>query len=584
MAFSGITLSALCEELNNKILFGKIQKISQPEEFGIMLNIHMENGNHKLYISANASLPLIYLTDENKVAPLTAFSFVMVLRKHISNAKITEIKQFGLERVLRIKLEHLDELKDITYKYLYVEIMGKHSNIIFTDENDKIIDSIKHIGYSQSSVREVLPGKQYFITTQDTRLDGLNIDEKTFYNKVLSQNKTIEKAISSSFIGFSSVTGREIATRAKLDFSLPLSTLHETEKKNLWIEFDNLIKNIKEKKYSPTIIYNENNKTIEYSAFYLSLFEGYKKISYISMSEVIKSFYEKKNNDSLIKQKATDLRKIVLNTIERSNRKLNLQKKQFEDTEKKEKIRLYGELLQTYGYQIEPNAKEAVVENYYDNNNLIKIPLDENLSAIDNSKAYFKKYDKLKRTREALEKQIEKNETELNHLSTIETSLSLSETEEDLNTIREELFEYGYIKKRPGGKNKKNNKPKKNPPLHYRTKEGFDLYVGKNNYQNEEVTFKIAKGDDWWFHAKQMTGSHVILKNDGKDIPDSVFEAAANLAAYYSSGRESTHIEVDYVQRKEIKRVPKAAKGFVIYYTNYSILASPDISSLSIIS
>lgn len=584
MAFSGITLSAICNELNNTILNGKIQKISQPEEYGIIFNIHSDNGNYKLYISANASLPLIYLTDENKSAPLSAFNFVMVLRKHIGNARITEIKQFGLERVIRITLEHLDELKDIAYKYLYVEIMGKYSNIIFTDSNNKIIDAIKHIGYTQSSVREVLPGREYFITSQNNRLDGLNTDEKTFYNKVLLQNKTIEKAISSSFVGFSAITGREIAIRASLDFSLQLSTLHESEKKALWIEFEKLINDIKNKAYSPIIVFNEKNKAIEYSAFYLSLFEGSKKQSFSSISTVIKTFYEKKNNDGLIKQKATDLRKIVLNAIERSNKKLSLQKKQFEDTEKKDKLRLYGELLQTYGYQIKPNSKEAIVENYYDNNNLINIPLDETLSAIDNSKIYFKKYDKLKRTRDALLLQIEKNELELNHLSTIETSLSLSETEDDLNTIREELFEYGYIKKRPIGKKQDKNNTKKNPPLHYKTKEGFDLYVGKNNFQNEEVTFKIAKGDDWWFHAKQMTGSHVILKNDGRDIPDNVFEAAANLAAYYSSGRESTHVEVDYVQRKEIKRVPKAAKGFVIYYTNYSIVASPDISSLSIIS
>lgn len=578
MAFSGITMACLADELNRTILNGKIQKISQPEANGIIIGVHSDNGNHKLYISANPSLPLIYLTKETKSSPISAFNFVMVLRKHVGNARIIRIEQLGLERVICLTLEHLDELKDVAVKRLYVEIMGKYSNIIFTDDNNRIIDAIKHVGSTQSSVREVLPGREYFTPAQSERMDALATGRETFYNKVLSRNTTVEKAISSSFVGFSKLTGMEIANRIGLDGAIPLQSLHETEKEALWQEFDKLVTAIKDKSFSPQIVYGVANRSLEFSAFNLSLFAGEKKVCNDSISNIIFMFYERKNNDGLIKQKATDLKKIVTNHIERANKKLEIQKKQISDTEKMDKLRIYGELLQAYGYSVLPGEKSVTVENYYDDNKEITIPLDPEISAIENSKKYFTKYEKLKRTKEATLPLLEKTRTTIEHLKTIAAALLVAENEEDISAVKDELYRFGYIKKRPENTKKKE---KKSSPLHFKTPEGFDLYVGKNNLQNEEVTFKIARNEDWFFHAKTIPGSHVILKTGGKEVPDRVFELAANLAAYYSSARESDHVEVDYLPRKDVKRVNGAPKGFVIYYSNYSMVAIPDISSLS---
>ncbi len=577
MSFSGITIYGLCKEFRDKLLNGRIQRISQPDRYELLITVHGETGNHRLYISINPSFPLIYLTDKNKPSSMTAYNFVMVLRKYIGNARITDISQMGLERVVCITLSHLDEMKDNATKYMYVEIMGKHSNIIFTDENNNIIDAIKHVGISQSSVREVLPGKPYFIPKQQDRFDLFTIDKNTFFNKVLYKQTTIEKAIPGAFTGFSNLTAYELCARCELFPETGMDILHESEREALWQKLMELKEALINYDFTPTIIYN-NKKPLEFSIFDLSCYEGMEKQSYESISSVIDLFYDKKNNDNQIKQKTADIRKIITTLIERGNKKLLIQEKQLSDTDKKDMLRLYGELLQTYGYCIAPKEKSVTVNNYYDNNP-ITIPLNPDYSGIDNSKLYFKKYDKLKRTREALLPQISATKYTIEHLKSIEASLSMAENNEDIANIKRELYENGFIRKRP--ENTKNSK--KTPLLHYITPQGFDLYVGKNNYQNEEVTFKLAKGEDWWFHAKNMPGSHVILKANGREIPDEVFEMAAGLAAYYSSGRESTNVEVDYLKRKDIKRVPGAAKGFVIYYSNYSMTVPATIDGLSLV-
>lgn len=297
------------------------------------------------------------------------------------------------------------------------------------------------------------------------------------------------------------------------------------------------------------------------------------------MSKVLEQYYAEKDAITRIRQKSSDLRRIVQTALERNRKKFDLQAKQMKDTEKMEKYKVYGELINTYGYNLESGCKSFQALNYYTNEE-ITIPLDPTMTPQENAKKYFDKYNKLKRTAQALEEQLQDTETEILHLESISTALDIALLESDLSQIKEELQEYGYIKKHYTGKKKVLAKSK---PLHYLSSDGYDIYVGKNNYQNEELTFKFATGNDWWFHAKKMAGSHVIVKSRNEELPDRTFEEAGKLAAYYSSGRTAPKVEIDYIQKKHVKKPNGSKPGFVVYYTNYSLMIEPDISGLKLI-
>lgn len=575
MALDGICIHALTHEFQTVLSGARVRHIAQPEKNELLLTFHTANGQRRLLISANASLPLCYLTDENKPSPQTAPNFCMLLRKHIGNARLYDIEQFGLERVICFHFEHLDELGDPAKKRLYVELMGKYSNIIFCDDEDNIMDSIIHVGSLTSSVREVLPGKQYFIPAQNNRFDPFEVTPDLFYQKVLSRPQSVVKALSTSFIGFSKISAIELSYRAGIDSDLPMQALHEEDGKRLYKIFESFTNDIKSNTVYPSICYDNAHNPIEFASFSLTCYEDCETETNESMSYILEAFYKQKNKTQNIKGRSVDLRKIITTHLDRARRKEILQNKQIEDTKKKDKYRLYGELLHTYGYEAKPGDKEITVLNYHDNT-MLTIPLDDTKSASDNAKAYFARYDKYKRTFDALMPQLEQTKASIHHLESILGALDIAESESDLEAIRKELHEFGYIKKRPQNKRKE----KKQPPLCFETADHFLLYVGKNNYQNEEVTFKIATGNDWWFHAKKMPGSHVILKTDGREVPDHVFEIAASLAAYYSSGRDADKVEIDYVQKKQVKKTPGGAPGFVIYYTNYSMTVKPSIEDV----
>ncbi|MBP3261861.1 Rqc2 family fibronectin-binding protein [Pseudobutyrivibrio sp.] len=581
MALDGISIHALVHEFNQNLLNGKINKISQPEREELLITVNTADGNKRLLISANASLPFMYITKDNKPAPAQAPGFCMLLRKHIGAGRIIEISQMGLERVVRFKIQHLNEMGDITFKYLYVEIMGKHSNIIFCNEENMILDSIKHIPSSVSSVREVLPGRDYFIPTQEGKINPLESTEDFFKSKVLKKSDSVFKAIMSSYIGISPTIANEICYRAGIDSDVSNASLFDEHKNSLYKEFTALIDDVKSNNYYYNIIVDGNtNKPMEYAPLKLSMYADMQSKEYDSFSEVLVEFYAKRNAYTNIHQKSADLRKIISNHIERAAKKLDLQLKQEKDTNKREKYRIYGELLHTYGYEAKQGDKSITVINYY-NNEELTIPLDVDLTPSENAKKYFDKYAKLKRTAEALETYIEQSRQELELLKSIEASLTIAETETDLADIRRELIDHGFIKKHTGSKKEKSKKSK---PLHFIDDNGFDIYVGKNNYQNDELTFKFATGNDWWFHTKKIHGSHVIVKTNGKELPDSTYEYAAELAAYYSSGRDSDKVEIDYLQKKNVKKPASSVAGFVVYYTNYSLIATPTLEHVKLVS
>lgn len=574
MAFDGITVAAVVKELSDATKGTRIYKISQPEPDELILTIKGNSTQFRILLSADASLPLAYKTDDNKTAPLQAPNFCMLLRKHLSNAKILSVTQPGLERVIRFSLEHLDEMGDICHKNLIIELMGKHSNIIFTDENDMIIDAIKHISHNVSSVREVLPGRNYFIPETTEKLDPLSVSPEMFNDRILNAHLPIQKALYSSFTGLSPVIGAELSYRAGLDADASTSSLNASEIERLRKVFFELTDDIKCGRFAPEVIY-DNNTPKEYAAIPLSLYHDLDVRRFDSVSDLLISFYKEKSIVVRIRQKSTDLRKITQTALERNVKKLDLQKKQLEDTEKKEKYRIYGELINTYGYGVPEGAKSFEALNYY-TNETITIPLDPDLSVKENGKRYFDKYGKLKRTAENLTTIIEEVSDEVTHLESIMTSLDIAINEEDLVQIKEELTEAGYIRYKSGNKKAKIT----SKPFHYLSSDGFDIYVGKNNYQNDWLTFEFANGNDWWFHAKKMPGSHVIIRTEGKEVPDRTFEEAGKLAAYYSKGRGTDRVEIDYLIKKNVKKPAKAKPGFVVYYTNYSMVMDDDISGL----
>ena len=573
MAFDGIVISNLTYELNTNLVGGRISKISMPEDNELIFTIKNNAKTYRLLVSASASLPLVYLTDVNKPAPKVAPAFLMLLRKYIGTAKINNIFQMGLERILCFELEHLNELGDLSHKRMYIEIMGKHSNIIFTDENNKIIDSIKRISANMSSLREVLPGREYFLPEELKKKDLLNTGLEEFIEILKSKEYPLSKSIYMNFAGITPLIAEEIILRASLPSQAPSTSLGELEYTHLFHTIQNLLEDINTHNFTPNIIY-KGEEAIEFSSISLYSYEGkeYKKESFDSVSKMLYDFYSSREAFVLNRQKSSDLRRIVNTALERASKKYDLQEKQLQDADKKDIYRVYGDLLNTYGYSLKGGESSFTTENFYDDNKEITIPLDKNKSAKENAKKYYDKYAKLSRTTKALSEEILKTKNDIEHLQSIQTALEVSSDDESLSQIRQELVDFGYIKKHSSAKKQKIT----SHPYHYISSDGYDIYVGKNNYQNEELTFKVATGNDWWFHAKGIPGSHVILKsNNEEELPDRAYEEAAALAAFYSKAKDADKVEVDYIQKKNIKKVAGAAPGFVIYHSNWSMVATP---------
>ncbi len=586
MAFDGVTIANVVSELKRELLGGRICKIAQPEEDELLLTVKQPAGQRKLLLSASASLPLIYLTESNKPSPMTAPNFCMLLRKHLQNGRITDISQPGLERIVRIQIEHLDEMGNLCHKTLVVEIMGKHSNIILCNDDNTIIDSIKRVSAAVSSLREVLPGKPYFVAQTQDKLDALTVDYDTFRQAVSSKPQPLFKALYNSFAGISPILSQELCYEAGADGDLPASSLDDASFGKLFEAFSRMVSAVSKERFTPNIAYTAG-RPVEFCALPLTMYNREKDasasddytVAYPTMSELLEVYYAEKEAINRIRRKSSDLRHIVQTALERNIKKYDLQMRQIQDTEKRDTYRVYGELLNTYGYGAETGAKSLTALNYYTNEN-VTIPLDPTLSATDNAKKYFDKYNKLKRTYEALSALTREVREEIEHLESVSTALDIAVREEDLAEIKEELTESGYIRRKNGAKKSKTT----SKPFHYISSDGFHMYVGKNNYQNDELTFRLATGNDWWFHAKKMPGSHVIVRlGSAEELPDRTFEEAARLAAYYSKGRDQEKVEVDYVQKKQVKKPAGAKPGFVVYYTNFSMTIDSDISGIRLV-
>lgn len=576
MAFDGVVISNIVKDMKERLTGGRIYKIYQPENDEINLVIKNLGTTFRLMLNASPTLPLVYFLLENKANPATAPNFCMLLRKHIGNGRIVGIEQPGFERIIMIDIEHLDEMGDLCRKKLVIELMGKHSNIIFMEENGRIVDAIKRIGAQISSVREVLPGYDYVLPPNE-KMDPSEVSKEYFQTVILEKAMSVEKAIYSSVTGFSKLIAGELCYEAGVDGNFSTDSLAAGNKEALWDAFSGLVTRVKDGNYEPVIVYNED-EPVAFSSIPLKMYGDLRQEYFGDISELLACYYAKKDIYSRIRQKSTDLRKVLATAVERTSRKYDIQRRQLKDTEKRDKYRIYGELLQTYGYEVQTGDKEVTVMNYYTNKE-VTIPLDTTMTPVENANRYFNKYNKLKRTYEASLTLVEESKKTLEHLLSLQNSIEIATSEADLAEIKEEMVMAGLIKAKQGKKN--GVKQEKSKPLHYISSDGFHMYVGKNNLQNDRLTFKTAGTKDLWFHAKEMPGSHVIVKLEGaEDVPDATYEEAARLAAYYSSGKTSPKVEIDYTRRGNLKKPPQANPGYVIYHTNYSMVALPDIRGI----
>ena len=578
MAYDGIVISSVIDEIKTACLGGRVVKVQQPTPDTITLTVKGFKGQTKIYISVNASLPIVYIAEILPQAPMQAPAFCMLLRKHISNGRLVAINQPGFDRIFDFVFEHMDEMGDISERHLIVEIMGRQSNIILTDEKLIILDCIRRVmpdlsdaisKDDDSNVRILYPGKEYETPDSQGKINVLGgFDRYVFEKHLVSKNMPIPKAIFTSLSGFSKSTSEQIVARAGVDGRKSFEDITVEKKDRLFDALTAVVEDIKNGNFHPTLIMDAEGIPKDYIAVGDS--EG-------SMSKLLIDFYSNKEKRINIRSKSSDMRKHLQTVIARTAKKYDLQREQLKSTEDRDKFRVYGELINTYGYELGADDTVLKCTNYYDNSE-VEIPIDPTLTPQENAQKYFAKYNKKKRTYEALTDFLKQTKEELDYLMSAKHSLDMAETDGDIVQIRKELEAAEVLKKK--GREKGARKEAAGKPLHFLSSAGYDIFVGKNNIQNDELTFGLAVGKDIWFHAKQMPGSHVIvkLKTDDKgfdDVPDSVFEEAASLAAFYSSGNDAPKVEIDYTERKNLKKPPQAKPGYVIYHTNYSMMAEP---------
>lgn len=581
MAFDGITVSALISEIKDKITGGRIDKIYQPENDEIILSIRSFGKAYKLLLTANPSNPKFHFTSESKDNPLNPPLFCMVMRKHLQSGKIIAIDQPDFDRIVNIYVESMNELGDYSIKKLIFEIMGRHSNIILTDDNNIILDCIKHITHDKSSVREVLPGKEYIMPPAQNKYNTLKLDKDNFFKAFNnSLTKKAQSMIYQSYTGISPVIASEICIRAGIDASDFCESLDTAGQEALFNSFSDFISDIKSEKYNPQLISDNSGKVIDFSPVNMIQFSGYNIKNYTSVSELIEDFYRSRDFVYRMNQKTQDLKKLVSQNIERCIRKKELQLKTLKEIENRDTLRLFGELITANIYSIKKGMTTAELPNFYSENyETVSIPLDGNKTPSENAQKYFKAYNKAKRTLDALQEQILSNNDELEYLEGVLTSVGNCTNEQDIKEIRQELRDNGYIKKIKGSKGKTSQK--KSKPLHFISSDGYDIYVGKNNYQNDELTLKFAKPKDIWLHTKKIPGSHVIVVYKGETFPDTTLTEAAMLAAYYSKAQGSPMVPVDYTEKKNVKKPNGAKPGMVIYETNKTAYVDSDESIIN---
>lgn len=569
MALDGIFIHSIIKELKYKLLGGRVEKVTQPEKDEIILSIKNERKNYKLLISTSPVYPKVHLTNMSKVNPMQPPMFCMVLRKYLNSGKLIDIRQIDTDRILLIDFESSDELGFNSVYTLVVEIMGRHSNLSLIRKRDNLImDSIKHITPEINSFRSLYPGIEYIFPPSSNKLSPF-----------VENLQDLKNFVKDNFIKLDNNFFSKVFTGVSCTFSKELFfKLNETEKtdleENLEYIYNFAIDNFNKIKKGEFnfISYSDNGKVKDFYCEKLTHLKNYSEKLYSSPSELLEDFYYEKDKADRLNNKSSDLQKLININLDRCNKKTDILMNNLKECEKKDTYRIYGELLTSNIYNLKKGDSKAEVQDYYSYDmKYVTIKLDENKSPSENIQYYFKKYNKSKKTEEAAVQQLEVTRLEIEYLQSVLTNIKNSESYEDIEEIKRELMETGYIKFKKSNSNKK-IKPSK--PMKFISSDGIELYIGKNNFQNDYLTLKFADKRDIWLHTKNIPGSHVIIKNFSH-IPDKTLEEAAMLAAYYSKAKDSSKVAVDYTEVKNVHKPNGSKPGMVIYSTNKTVYVDP---------
>lgn len=580
MSLDGLFLNSIKDDLNNKLINGRVDKIYQPDKNEIIISIRNDGENYKLLLTVASNSARIHLSDLTRKNPEQPPMFCMLLRKHLTGSRIREIKQIDFDRILEITFECRDELETVVFKSMIIEIMGKHSNIIFFNSESKvIIDSIKRVAENISSLRQIYPGLKYIYPPLPAKINPLTVNKEEFFNSFSNTNSGVYifNFFYKTFTGLSPFISREICFLSNINEGTCIGELKDEDIEKLWSSFNLIFNKIKNKEYSFNIYLEKDSSNFGFYCLDVEYLKSHEIKHFQSPKELLDTYYVELDNKHKITQKVASLIKSLGTKLERDRKKVEKQKQELSNAEDRDKYKIYGELIIANLYKTPDNNKLTVI-NYYDpEQNEITIPLDPRLNLNANSQKYFKRYNKLKNAEEELLKLIETGLAEITYLENILFSIEECETTDDLNEIYEELIAEGFMKRK--SKIKKLKEIKKDL-LAFISSNNHEIIVGKNNLQNEMISFKIAKKEDYWFHAKNIPGSHVIIKTNGDELLDEEYVEAAKVAAYYSKGKNSSLVEIDYTKKSNLKKPPNAKPGFVIYDTNYSMLVEPDISGI----
>ncbi|GAB3067737.1 Rqc2 family fibronectin-binding protein [Virgibacillus ainsalahensis] len=559
MPFDGIVTRAITEELKQEILPGKITKIYQPTQTELIFTVRSKGKNHALLFSIHPTYARFHLTNDAYKNPQEPPMFCMILRKHLSGAIIEEIEQFGMERIVTFSIKTRNEIGDIAYKSLVIELMGKHSNVMLIDkEKGHIIDSLKHVSMSQNRHRIILPGQDYVLPPMQNKLNPLEIDGDQFIRRLDFNAGKLDTQIVHTLVGFSPLAAREIVHRASLGSSNVFM--------NKFLEVQEQIQN---NLYTPAI-YRKNKE--DFHVLQITSFDGEKE-SFSSTNTLLDEFYSGKAERDRVKQQAKDLYRFIKNEKDKNIRKLKKHKQTMKKAEGADRFQKLGELLTAHMHLVSTGDASVSVVDYYDpEQNEMTIDLNPNKTPSENAQSYFKSYQKLKKSREVIEKEIIKTNEEINYFDQLLQQIDVAAVE-DIEEIREELREEGYLKKQKTHKKNK-NKPKNPVPEEYRASDGTVILVGKNNKQNEYVTTKLAHRDDIWLHTKDIPGSHVIIRSG--EPHELTLKEAAEIAAYFSKSSDSSSVPVDYTKIRHVKKPNGAKPGYVTYDNQKTLYVTPN--------
>ncbi|MDD7362936.1 MAG: NFACT RNA binding domain-containing protein [Peptoniphilus sp.] len=568
---------AVSEELKKRFLNGRIDKIYQPQHDTLVLNLRSKQERGSLLLSASANNPCAYLTKKKFQNPSVPPNFCMLLRKHLESSIITDIYQIEMDRILCIEVEGFNDLFDKVKKTLLIEMMGRHSNILLIDENRIIIDALKRVNRSISRVREVLPGIPYSLEGIIDRQNPLTETKAGFLEKSSKEDAVSAKNFFiRNYLGLSPLIASEICYRAGFSETAPMKTL---DGEALYLGFKSLIDDLHAGHYKPQSI-SDGNKIIAFSALNLTQYPEKSKTFYDSPSELLDHTYLTRVVEDRIRQKSQNLNKQIKNYLDRALTKQEKMELELRDAKDRKKYKVYGDLLSSNAWKIDKGSDEVTLENFYDEMKPLSIPLDSTKDAIQNAAHYYKKFTKLKHAEKTLTSRIEKNRLTIQYLDSMLYNLEDAETVDEVNSIQEE-FREDYLKKKFKSSSNRGHKKKskKSSYLRFKSSDGHMIYVGRNNRQNQELTLKFARKDDYWFHVKTGPGSHVILKTERDEPTERELAECAELAAYFSRSRQSSNVEVDYTKRQFIRRHPSNQTGLVLY-TDFSTLYVTPTKSL----